>query len=189
MKSDKNDSDKRFAFDSLKTRTIEAGLLIAFILMALIAFAIDFRATFKFDFFVISMIVVVGSIIFLMSFLADAFKFNFAGVITAGIVGVIGSIIIVSISIPGVYHILTSKKTIIKLTVDEKYQRTSRGTCSPKVSFKEITAPMFGRVCVSEMVFLNLQPGQIVCVYGFQSALGISGLDKAKFYSCEKVKK
>jgi hypothetical protein len=76
-----------------------------------------------------------------------------------------------------------------RLTFDLLRARTiEAGPLIALVSFKEITAPMFGRICVSEMVFLNLQPGQIVCVYGFQSSAGISGLDNAKFYSCEKVK-
>jgi len=85
-------------------------------------------------------------------------------------------------TIPAFYHYLTSVKTEIKLTVQNKHPLNNRTSCEPKITFKELSNPFKGAICIDKSLFEDIKIGQTIYVLGRQSKVGVSGISNFKLY-------
>lgn len=170
---------------SNEIRCVAGIVYVIFIFAALISMFLDFQPT-----FVLSGIPTISAFVlavgmFLIFLLIRIFNYSIIGVFFSAFICLGFSFAVVSKTLPAVHHFFTNKEGEIRLTVIKKHSNYSRGRCSPRVVFKEITAPLFKSVCVEQQVFAKLSKGQVICLTAKISPVGVSGIGNFKeFRKC-----
>jgi len=166
-------------FKSDRIFVLALFLFMMIIITTVSSLLIDFQPTIEFE----TNLFVISAIIYFFVFLfARVFKFSLGGVFLSMIISVACSYKTTSTTLPAFEHYFTSKTSEIRLTVKKKYNTHSRGKCNPRVSFREITAPLLGYICVNRSIYNKLHRGQQICVSGNVSSVGISGVDGFTYF-------